>query len=447
MKHTQKIISVLMLLVLITLAFATPVHAFDGRTGNNIVIKEGEIINDDLYVSAESFTLNGTVKGDVIVAGQTITINGTVEGDLIAAGQTIIINGTVMDDARIFGAALQVGEGAKVGSDLIAMGASVETKAGGTTGGDLILGSGQALLAGDVAGRVLAGTSALELRGSFGGNVQAFVNATEEGDSAPPMNMYMTNIPISLPSVAPGLTVADSAKIVGNLQYSSTKDLPIPSGVVAGKVTRTVPEVGPNAVNVQPTNGQKVVTWALDLFRAIVTLVLFGLLLGWLFPKFMKTLPENLKAQPLVSLGWGAITWAAFFFAVLAIILLMVMGAILFGFLTLGGLSGTIITIGILSLLALTIGFILASSYLTKIVVGETLGKWMLGRIKPELAEHKFWPMIVGVIALILVIGLLNFPLLPLGFFGWLVNFVVILFGLGALWIWGRTALKARKTA
>jgi hypothetical protein len=80
-------------------------------------------------------------------------------------------------------------------------------------------------------------------------------------------------------------------------------------------------------------------------------------------------------------------------------------------------------------------------------VVGDTIGKWLLSRINPALAEHKFWPMIVGVVVIVFVVGLLNFPLLPFGFFGWLVNFLVILFGLGALWIWGRTALQARKTA
>ena len=146
----------------------------------------------------------------------------------------------------------------------------------------------------------------------------------------------------------------------------------------------------------------------------------------------------------MVSLGWGAIAWAAFFFALLAIILLMVMGGILFGMLTLGGMAGTVVTLGILSLFALTIGFILATSYLTKIVVGETIGKWILSRINPALADHKFWPMIAGVIVIVFVIGLLRFPLLPFDFFGFLLNFVVILFGLGALWIWGRTALKPR---
>jgi hypothetical protein len=40
-------------------------------------------------------------------------------------------------------------------------------------------GAVQALLASDVTGDVMAGTAALELRGSFDGNVQAYVDATE----------------------------------------------------------------------------------------------------------------------------------------------------------------------------------------------------------------------------------------------------------------------------
>ena len=55
--------------------------------------------------------------------------------------------------------------------------------------------------------------------------------------------------------------------------------------------------------------------------------------------------------------------------------------------------------------------------------------------------------MVVGVVVIVMGIGLLSFPLLPFSFFGWLVNFVVILFGLGALWMWLRNAWVARKAA
>jgi hypothetical protein len=93
------------------------------------------------------------------------------------------------------------------------------------------------------------------------------------------------------------------------------------------------------------------------------------------------------------------------------------------------------------------VAFFLTTSYLTKVVVGDAIGKWILSRLNPALVEHKYWPMVVGVVTLVLAIALLRFPLLPFGFFGWLVNFVVILFGLGAVWMWLRAAWASRKVA
>ena len=76
MKTVTKFFSIISLLAILTLAFATPAMAFDGRSGNNITIEADEVIEDDLYVSAENFTLEGIVKGDLIVGGSNITING-----------------------------------------------------------------------------------------------------------------------------------------------------------------------------------------------------------------------------------------------------------------------------------------------------------------------------------------------------------------------------------
>jgi hypothetical protein len=45
--------------------------------------------------------------------------------------------------------------------------------------------------------------------------------------------------------------------------------------------------------------------------------------------------------------------------------------------------------------------------------------------------------MVLGVAITVAVIALLTFPLVP-GFLGGLLDFAVILFGLGALWLWGR---------
>lgn len=443
MNKAQKIISVFTLLTLLLLTLATPVYAFEGRDGEKVVIGADEVIEDDLYVGANEFVLDGTVKGDVIVGGSIITINGTVEGDLWAAGQIVVINGVVTDDARIAGAGLQLGENAQVGGDLLAAGASLETKTGSLVEGDLLVGAGQALLSGDVGRDVYAGVGALELRGNFGRDVKAYVDQTEETASGPSPNIYMQqNIPLTLPSVAPGLTIAESAKVSGDLEYSSTYDLTFPGSAVGGKITRVEPEVSTSEVRTPPSLAQKTGKWALDLLRTTVTLVLFGLLLGWLAPAFLNTSSNKLETQAWPSLGWGAIAWAAFFFALLLIVIVMVAGGIIFGALTLGSISGTIIWLGILSMFTLTVAFVLATAYVSKIVVGTVLGRWIFSKINPSLAEHKFWPMILGVVVIAGVVALFRFPLVPLGFFGWLLNFAVVLFGLGALWLWARGKLS-----
>jgi hypothetical protein len=110
---------------------------------------------------------------------------------------------------------------------------------------------------------------------------------------------------------------------------------------------------------------------------------------------------------------------------------------LVFGLLTLGGLSATIVFVGLLSLFALIVGFVLATSFLAKIFFGITLGRWILTKAGSPIATHRYWPMVIGVAITVAVVALLTFPLVP-GLLGWLLNFAIILFGLGALWLWLR---------
>ncbi len=435
MKTIYKFFSIFSLLALLALAFASPARAFDGRSGDNVEIKAGETIEDDVYITANNFVLEGTIKGDLIVFGETITINGTVEGDLIAAGQSVIINGIVTDDARIAGALLQISETAAIGGDVIAAGASLEAQDGSAIEGELVVGTGQTLLEGNITGDILAGTGALELTGEFGGDVNAQVGDPEAGGPSP--SMYMPQSGLNFPTVKPGFTIADGAKIKGNLEYTQSKDIKIPANVVGGKVTRTAPVVDPAKQKAQPTPAQKAMTWIFDLFRTIVTLIVFGLLLGWLAPVLMKTLMEKVQIQPAASLGWGLVAYAAFFFAILVLVVAMIAGGVLFGVLTLGGMSGTIVWVGILAIFAMVLGFVLVTAFLTKIIVAWLGGKLILARFNPALAEHKVWPLVIGVALIALIVAL--------PYIGWLFGVIIMFIGLGALWIWGRELLQARK--
>lgn len=435
MKPMNKIFSVFCLVALLTMTVTSSALAFDGRSGDTVVIKADEVISDDFYVSAQTFTLDGTIKGDLTVAAETIVINGRVEGDLFAMGQSIVINGTVTDSVRIAGAALQVGKGAVISGDLLGGGASLETKSGSTINGDLLFGGAQALLSGEVMGDAKFGAGAVELQGPIGGDVTAEVGSAENA-GAPP-STYMSQTGISVPNVAPGFTIGEGANIGGNLTYTQSKDIQIPEGAVAGEITRNEPVPDPETQPVEKTAAQKAMTWSLDLLRSMVTLILFGLLLIWIAPKFMQSVMDKLQTTPVASLGWGVVSYAGFFFALLVVLTVMVIGGVAFGVLTLSGISGTIVWVGILLIFTLIIAFVLVTVFLTKIVVAWLSGKWILRRFNPELANHKVWPMLVGVIIIALLVAI--------PFVGWIFGMVVMFLGLGALWLWGRDLWQARK--
>lgn len=446
MSKFQKLIAATLLLTFLLLPTVTPAHAFDGRGGDKVVIAASEVVNDDLYVGANEFILEGTVNGDVISAGQTLTINGTVNGNLIAGGQTIVINGTVTGDVLAGGSVLYFGDHAKVGGDVVGAGYSIELRQGGAIGRDAVMAAGQILLASDVGRNVKAAGGAFEIAGKVGGDVEAAVGEANEVQAGPPPTLFMPRSTIPVPAVAQGLTLDPNARIAGNLSYTQNAELSFPAGVVAGKVTRSSQPQSETESKRAPTAGEQAGQWALQSFRSLITFILIGLLLLWLLPGVMGAVAGQLKNKPWSSLGWGVVAYAGFFFLVLLTVFVAILGAVIFGLFTLGGLSASIVWLGILVLFALILGFVLVTSYVAKILFGMTLGRWILESAHSPLAEHRFWPMVIGVAITVVVIALLTFPLIP-GLLGGLINFLIILVGLGALWLHVRKFLVRKEAA
>ncbi|MEZ0397173.1 MAG: hypothetical protein ABWK53_12195 [Anaerolineales bacterium] len=435
--HLVKILSGLLLTALLALTFAAPVSAAESRQGDHIVIAADEVVADDLYVFADTFTLDGTIQGDLVVFASLVTVNGTVEGDLMAAAQTVIINGQIADDVRAAGAVIFVGAEGRIGDDLMSACSSLETRPGSVIAGDLMGGGTQALLAGEVGGNVKIGANGLEVRGTIGGDVEAYVGeASQEYNYLPPM----PEAGIAAPIVGPGLTLSPQARIAGDLNYVQSADLDIPSGVVNGTVTRTPPRLAEQDGNPfrgerEPrTAAEKVGVWFLELLRRSITLILIGLLLAWLAPGFVPGLGRKIETRPLPSLGWGLVAGAAFWFALLVILLAVFLLTLLFASLTLSGLAAASALIGFLLMVELVIAFVLVSAWLTYLVIGTLIGRLILNAVKPGLGEHRIWPMLVGVVLLTLAVKLPGV--------GWLVGLFVVLFGLGAIWLQGREALR-----
>lgn len=430
-----KWISVFSLLVVFTLVFVPSAYAFDGRQGEIVVIGKDEVINDDLYIVASTFVLDGTVKGDLVVFAQTVTINGTVEGDLTAAGQSVTVNGKVMDDARMAGAALTLGPQAQVSDDLITAAYSMEARSGSLVGGDQVAVGYQVLDAGDVAGKLNMAGAGLELQGTIGGDVYAEVGSVE--GAGPNPSMFMSNMP-PVPPVQPGITFGSGAKIGGNLTYKTTNALRLPDGVVSGK-TEFIQQVDQAMQEVQKavTPANLALNWALDKLRYLIALVVVGLLLAWLLPVLIQKSSGNLQTQPWPSLGWGALIYVLFPIAMTVAFGLFILVTVILGALTLGGLASAVIFLGLGMLLLVTIFYVLVVVYLTKIVVSYWVGRFILERIHSTAVNNIFWSLLLGLLVLVI---LASIPVL-----GWLVKLVATLFGLGMLFLMVKAWWDERK--
>lgn len=399
--------------------FVPTAMAFEGREGDTVVIDADEVIDDDLYVGATNFTLNGTVTGDLFVGSETIIINGTVEGDLMAAGQSVIINGTVADDARIAGYLLELGAEAEVGGDLVSAGYSLQTRSGSTVGNDILFGGFQALLAGDVTGDAWVGANSLQLNGRIGGNLVAEIDGT--GQTGPQPTQFMPNVP-QVPAVPLGLTFGDDAEIGGQLSYRSPESIDVPADAVEGTV-----EFEEVTVQAEEASQNETLQTVWRHLRGFIALLLVGGLLLWLIPDFVTGLSSSVEAQPLPTLGWGAVVY--FGIPILALVLLFagIALALLFGAIGLGNIGGTFIWIAIGVLVAGMIAFVLVLLYLTKIIVGYLTGRLILEQISPEMVQRPFIPLILG---LVIIMVLIAIPWL-----GALINWLIAIAGVGAIWL------------
>jgi cytoskeletal protein CcmA (bactofilin family) len=418
--RSRKLLILAMLALVIGL-FAAPVNAADTRGGEQVVIGREEVIDDDLYVAANTVTIDGTVKGDVVVFASQIVVNGTVEGDLLAAGQGILLNGRIGDDMRAAGQAIMLGPSARVAGDLAIGALSLENQAGSSISGDLLVGAYQALLAGEIGQGVKGAIDRMELRGSVGGNVDIAVG----GDQSVSTVRFSPAGQIPIPTVPPNLTLADSARIGGKLIYTSSAEASlnpsakVTAGIAYNQRTATQPAA--------PLPGLKYL-------QRLVGLLLIGVLMLWLMPAWTRRMADTVQARPLASLAWGLVAFVGFVVAVIMIMILTIALAVMFGYLTLGGLAAMIVGMGMLVDVTLVLGGIAYLSFVAQVVIAYMAGRWLLQKVQPAWAERPVVPLAVGLIVYVMLRAVPGL--------GTLVGWLVVLLALGALWDWGQTTLQ-----
>ncbi|MEM7531353.1 MAG: hypothetical protein AAF639_04195 [Chloroflexota bacterium] len=411
--------------VLVSVWAYPSVYAFEGRSGESVLIAADEVIDDDVYAGASEIVVDGTITGDLIAGAQTLTINGAVEGDVWFGGQTLTVNGTIGDDIRMGGTLLKLNPGSSVGDDILMGGFSLEAEPESTVGGDILYGGYQVLLAGTLEGDLEMGGGALEIQGRINGNVNAEVGTSEDTIGTDPM-AFVPDAP-DVASLQGGLTIGENAFIGGDLNYTSREEFLVPTSVIKGD---TMFELIGDGVE-EPTNPFDPMRLLFGTLRQWIGLILVGILLAWLVPSMIPGSAKQLAHKTVPSLGWGALVLIVTPFVLFIGILIAILLTILFGLLTLEIVSSFIGFAGITTIFTLAVFFGLTIGVIAKLIVGYWLGSMITGG--DETGGNLSAVIVALVIGLLIVAALSHIP-----FLGGVINLVIAILGLGALWLMRR---------
>ncbi|WP_115863144.1 bactofilin family protein [Halorussus litoreus] len=310
------------------------------------------------------------------------------------------------------GGTVVVDESETVDDDLTAFGGTVVVR--GTVNGDLTAFAGNVIVEGEVNGDLEA----------FAGNVR--INGTVTGDAtAAGGNVYLArggtvggqleagagNVVIAgevgedAQVGADTITVESSASVGGDLAYDGDLDL-ADGASVAGEV-RQEDDIGPNVGPVGPQLPNWV-GWAYG-FLANLALGAVALLA---FPRFSAGVADRVDGDPLRSAGVGLLLFVGI--PILLVVLFI-------------------------SLVGIPLGLVGMLVYGLLLWLGYVYGAFALGSILLEIADAggRWLALLVGLLVVSMV-GLV--PIL-----GGLVQFVVLLVGLGALALGGRRRYGGRK--
>jgi cytoskeletal protein CcmA (bactofilin family) len=282
------------------------------------------------------------VKGDLYLLGGTVTVDGTVDGDLVAMGGQVQLNGSVGGDLLAAGGTVVL-DGSVAGDARIAAG---QLTVNGKVGKDLALAVGEATLSsqGSVVGDVILAAGQATVSGSVAGSVEGSAGTYAQ------------------------------------------------SGTVGGTVDVTV---GQAAQPVQPRTATDAIG---DAIRHFVVVLVFGALGLWLLPRAMGAAEALVRRRTFPALGFGLLGCAVYVVGAIALVLLIILLAILFGVLTLGSLSDGVVGLAIARLVA----------------PGTGGGRW-----------GEFGLLAIGSA---LVVAVTSIPAV-----GWIFKLAVVLIGLGAI--------------
>lgn len=356
-----------------TVTMAIPAIAAETANSQIVIVREDDIIADDLYAGAIRVIVRGRIEGDLIAfSSEEVIIEGSVGGSVMAVSPRVRVEGVVEGSLRA--AAPSVSVTGTVGGDVVV--AAVDL--------DLLEGS-------FVDGEALAWVWSMRSLGSLGSLSGTMRSLELGGESAGDIDVSVGN-----------LRIVEPLEVGGDLGYRSDNEA---EGLELAEVGGVVVDKTPLPANIRIR--------ALFLFLRfllILFLTMTALSVSWGWPETTRAAVSGVTSAPLASWVRGAIVFffPLFLVALAALILALAPPAASF------------------PLLAVLVPLFLAAAGAVgavALVAGIPAAGWLGSRIFPRLSIHGAvlaGSVIAGVVWLIPVIGwLVPFLGLPLGLGAW----------------------------
>lgn len=319
----------------------------------------------------------------------------------------------------IAGYDLTLEDGASIGRNVYFGGFSFQTMGSSLVERSIYGGGYQMILGGSVARDITAGLGALKMTGPVGGDVNIEVGEpTSETDQ---MFNYWTNGMPYVKVLDPGYEV-DESMVEGDLNIKVT---PVETNVNVPDIT-----IDPAYLALQSMRRRA---------GEFVALMLVGMLALWLMKGTLLKAVDEVKSNAGMDTVWGLVVYLLYLPVVFILFLLLVLLTIMVSILTLGSLTGEMITISGFSFFGFTALFGMLAGLATKVVVGYLVGRWLLSKTS-KLSYESYWHH-VGALALGVFLYEV-FRAIPIA--GFFMMLVVVVIGTGAIFVLLKNALQKK---
>jgi cytoskeletal protein CcmA (bactofilin family) len=183
-----------------------------------VLIRAEDVIAEDLYAAGNAIQVAGTIQGDLVGAAMgEIRIDGLIEGDLDVVASKIVVNGVVEGSARLVAADIVIA--GTIEGDVVTAAGSVSLETGGDIGRDVLAAAWRWQSDGAVGRDVEGIFRHLAIGGTVGQNVEVAVRQ---------------------------LTVGETATIEGDLAFRSSRDAQVAPGADVNGSTLARRPLSPN---------------------------------------------------------------------------------------------------------------------------------------------------------------------------------------------------------